>query len=137
MTLVIVWATDIPSIGLIPFYPIFVIFPSLIIRSLVDFIRKPRNERNTFKFMLSETWILCGFFFFIWVFYGGPFPWFFIPSFVLFTPIIIYRLRFIDGEKKIWPLVAVGVGMTCLLTFFIWMFTYDKIPWFAIPASKY
>lgn len=104
---------------------------------MVDFIRKPHNERNTFKFILSETWILSGFLFVIWAFYGGPFPWFFIPAIVLFTPIIMYRIRFIDGEKKIWPLVAIAVGMLSLLTFFIWMFTYDKYPWFPIPASKF
>lgn len=135
VTLVLTWASVTLGDQKDKPWPIFCIFPSLMIQYLVDFLRKSKSSQSIYRFILNECWILNAFLFTIWTFYGGRFPWFFIPLIVMATPVMMYRVYNIDGEKKKWPLIVVMVAMTSLLCFFIWIFTYQVIPWFPIPAS--
>jgi len=61
------------------------------------------------------------------------FPWFLIPIFVLAVPLVIWYLRSVYKEYRIWVYGGVSLGLVNIMMFMIWGFVDSSWPWFLIP----
>jgi hypothetical protein len=117
-------------------WPIFPLAITAVAGVAVHYLRQPKEQRKWFRLLLNEYWIINGSFFLIWLFYGQGHPWWIYPLFALALPVVIYRMRYIYKETRMWAYVAVFAIDLNLILFLAWIFTHDSFPctFFQRPA---
>eukprot|EP01122_Echinamoeba_exundans_P004846 TRINITY_DN15067_c0_g1_i1.p1 TRINITY_DN15067_c0_g1~~TRINITY_DN15067_c0_g1_i1.p1 ORF type:complete len:375 (+),score=49.87 TRINITY_DN15067_c0_g1_i1:14-1138(+) len=116
-------------------WPIFPLAITAVVGVAVHYLRQPKEQRKWFRLLLNEYWIINGSFFLIWLFYGQGHPWWIYPLFALALPVVIYRMRYIYKETRVWAYVAVFAIDLNLILFLAWIFTPSSFPWPLIVAG--
>jgi len=91
------------------------------------------SEWQRVTLMFYEYLIINVVFFMVWVnVQDRIFPWFFIPACLLAVPVVVFYMRDVYGENRLWLFVAAILLIINVMFFLVWGFTMVKWPWFLL-----
>jgi len=101
---------------------------SALLAALGHWFHTPPETRKGIRLALNLFWITNLFLFLIWVFYSPrdvePFPWFIYPLFTLALPLVLWRMKNVHKESRIWPYVGTNKSLplaSLILTVLVWL----------------
>jgi len=123
--------------GINPRFPWFIypLFGCLIIGTWIHYQRYKKDEMETLAWHLY--WMLNLMLFLTWlVTTPRGFPWFVYPLLLLSLPLVIYKLRKHQEQRK-WMYSGVVLLWLAVIVLFTWGFTSKKFPWFLFPWAGF